>query len=671
LTDDKPPAETTAASLARLRAQSNRLRRELDALRRRHARETAQRDACERMLRRELEDIRGSTLWRIALRLRRLRPYRALSGLRARLGGGRAACAEGRPAIDRRAARYQAWIDAQDPRRAAAADMAALAALAASGARRPLISVVMPVYNTEPSSLAAAVASVTGQVYENWELCMVDDGSEREATRRALDDIRHPGVRLERLDANAGIAAATNRAMEMAAGEYIAFLDHDDTLSPDALSAVALEISRSGADLIYSDEDFLDAAGGRVNPHFKPDLSPDLLLSHNYVTHLLVVSRELAVRTGPLDGRFSGAQDYDFVLRASEQARAVRHLPRILYHWRMGETSTSLSADSKPDAAEHGRRAIEAALARRGWPGRVAADPEAPHFYQVRYSIRGRPGVSIVIPFRDRADLLHGVVGDIVELSTYPDFEVVGVSNDSREPETFEAMADLSGMDERVRFIEHDIPFRYSDLVNFGAASTRGEHLLLLNNDIRLISTDWIEALLEHSQRGEVGAVGGKLYFPDGAVQHAGVIIGIDGFAGHAHKGFPGDHRGYFNRLRIVHNVSAVTGAMMMVKRSLYDSLHGFDTGAFAVAGNDVDFCLRLRRRGLWNVFTPFAEAWHLESASRGYEDTPDKARRHAREREAFRERHGDLLAQGDPFYNPNLEIESADFCVRAPAAGS
>lgn len=656
MTDGSAGGETEHDALSRLRRENNRLRREMAALRVQAANEAARRDAKERTLQTALDDITGSTLWGWAVRVRDLGVYRILSALWGRSGGVEAAH------TDRRARQYQAYIASTaltpDKRRA-------LATRARELERRPLISVVMPVHNTAPELLASAVASVFDQIYDEWELCIADDASDRPETLRALERINDPRVRLRRLDRRHDIAGATNQAIGLAGGEYIAFLDHDDRLAPDALLEAAMEINRSGADFIYTDEDYLDASGARVNPHFKPGFSPDLLLSHNYITHLVVISRDLLDRVGPLRPELSGAQDYDFVLRATEVATRVRRIPKVLYHWRMSDTSTAGRAGSKPRASERGVEALRAALERRGRSAAVTVDPEVPHFYHVRYALEDEPLISIIVPFRDRSDLLHCVIGDVLETTTWRNYEIVGISNDSVEPETFEAMRDLSALDDRVRFAEYNAPFSYSAIVNHGAGLCVGEHLVLLNNDIRMMSADWLQALLEHSRRDEVGAVGGKLHYPDGRIQHAGIVIGIGGYAGHGHKGFPSGHQGYFNRLRVAQNVSAVTGAFMMVEKRLFESVGGFDEKRLAVACNDVDFCLRLGERGLWNVFTPHAEAWHIESASRGYEDTPEKEQRFARERQCFAERHRAVLEAGDPFYNPNLTTTVEDFSLR------
>lgn len=654
--------------LARLRRENNRLRRELAEQQRLMSNASARADEVETRLRREVADIKHSRAWQTALLLIQARRRLTAAGIREWLQTKPAAAADDAPGDDLRARRYQAFVAGHAL--TAARRRRIEEALAAMKAR-PLMSIVIPVYNVEPAFLNAAVNSVRGQIYPDWELCVVDDASTRADTVKALDELDDERIRMARLGENLDIAGATDHGISMTRGDYVLFLDHDDQLAADALAEVALEIERSGADFIYTDEDYIDAGGRRGNPHFKPDFSPDLLLSHNYITHLVAVKRDLLERIGGLRSDFDGAQDYDFVLRATEQAQRIGHIPRVLYHWRMSETSTSVNAGSKPRALERGRLALNEALTRRGREGVAVVDPVAPHFYRVRYTLRTRPRISILIPFRDQPDLLHCAVGDILELSTYDNYEILGIDNGSDQEATRDAIRDLAAMDDRVRFIDYDRPFSFSAVMNHGAAASAGEHLVFLNNDVRVITAEWLEAMLEHSQRDDVGAVGGKLYYPDGRVQHAGIIVGIGGYAGHAHKGFAGDHQGYFNRLRVIQNVSAVTGAFMMIGRVKFDAVGGFDEDNFAVACNDVDLCLRLRAHGLWNIFTPYAEGFHIESASRGYEDSPEKRQRFAGESARFAERHHDILERGDPFYNPNLTVEAEDFSVRVDRPAS
>jgi GT2 family glycosyltransferase len=533
-------------------------------------------------------------------------------------------------------------------------------------AKRPKISIVMPVYNVDPAWLEAAIKSVEAQLYENWQLCIADDCSTREDTREYLKWIDNPRITVRFLARNKNIAAATNAAIELADGDYLGFLDNDDTLEPDALYEFVKAINEDDPDVIYSDEDFIDLDGRRSNPHFKPDFCPDLLLSHNYITHFLVIRREIYDRIGPLSSKYDGAQDYDLVLRATEVADRVRHIPRVLYHWRMSAQSTSMDTEAKPLAMVNSRLVLEDTLLRRNIDGEVL-NANMPYFFRVKRKISGSPGprVSIVIPFRDRPDLLKMCVDSILQKSTYDNYEIIGISNNSESLDTFALMTGYQEQDDRVRFYEFNEPFNFSRIINFGASKASGEHLLLLNNDIEIITWEWIEAMLEHSQRPEVAAVGGKLFYPNNKIQHAGIIVGIGGYAGHAHKHFRSGRNGYFNRINLVQDVSAVTGACMMVEKRIFDELGGFDEKYLKVACNDVDFCLRALEKGYLNVFTPYAQAYHYESITRGYEDTPEKKQRFEKEKAVFQKRHQKILASGDPYYNVNLSLDREDFSLR------
>jgi GT2 family glycosyltransferase len=542
-------------------------------------------------------------------------------------------------------------------------------------ARQPLISIIMPVYNVESRWLEAAIRSVTQQIYPNWELCIADDGSTRPETLATLRQIDHPRCKVKFLDRNQGIAGASNAALALATGDYLAFLDHDDELTTDALYHVVKAINEQDPDLIYSDEDKLSLEGYHLEPHFKPDYSPDLILSTNYICHLSVYRKTLLDQVAqppsptlpPIRGGsfvregFEGSQDYDLVLRALDHTDRIYHIPRILYHWRMIPGSTAARYDSKDHAWEAGRRAVEDALRRRGIAGAALPGPY-PGAYRVKRTIQGQPLISILMPFRDQPDLLRLCLDSILEKTTYPHFELLGISNNSVAPETFAVMEHYAAGGRRIRFLRHDVPFNYAAINNFAAAQAAGEHLLLLNNDMTVIAPDWLETLLEHSQRPEIGAVGAKLYYPDDTVQHGGVIVGVGGIAGHAHKNFPRHHPGYFMRLGLIQNLSAVTAACLMVKKSLYILIGGMDEEHLAVAFNDVDFCLRLRERGYLNLFTPYCELYHHESKTRGYEDTPQKQQRFIQEIAYMRKRHAAILQEGDPYYNPNLPLDRDDF---------
>ncbi len=533
-------------------------------------------------------------------------------------------------------------------------------------AKRPLISVVMPVYNVEPKWLEKAVRSVEGQLYPFWELCIADDASPRADTRDKIHELTAADERIKSvfLEENGGISRCSNAAASLAGGEYITFLDHDDELAPDALYEVAKSVCETGADIVYTDEELISAKGRIVSAHFKPDFSPDLLYSHNYITHLLVLKTSLFQKIGGFESRCDGAQDYDLVLKAADHSGNIHHIPRALYRWRCIEGSTSVDPGAKGYAHEAGRQALQASLQRRNIAADVL-DGYQPFFYRVRRKITGQPLVSIIVPFRDQPEMLKTCFESVLQRSTYMHFEIIGVSNNSRKPETLTEIKRLARQDPRVRFEVFNEPFNYSRINNFAVRQASGEHLVLMNNDIEIISPEWIEALLEHSQRPEVGAVGGKLIYGSNKIQHAGVIIGIAGFAGHAHRHLPRDLPGYMSRLKLVQNVSAVTAALLMVKKNLYLEAGGLDEDNLSVALNDVDFCLRLRQRGLLNVYTPYCEAYHYESVSRGYETTPEKEARFRREVRFFQHKWKEVLDAGDPYYNPNLSLKREDFAYR------
>ena len=527
--------------------------------------------------------------------------------------------------------------------------------------RQPRISIIMPVYNVEPCWLELAIRSVKHQIYPNWELCMADDGSTRQETLAVLRQIDDPRFKVKFLENNQGIAGASNAALALAEGEYIAFLDHDDELTFDALYHVVKAINDHDPDLIYSDEDKLSLEGYHLEPHFKPDYSPDLILSINYICHLTVYRKALLDQAGPFREGFAGSQDYDLMLRALDHTDRVHHIPQVLYHWRMIPGSTAAQYRSKDYAWEAGRRAVEDTMRRCNIAGEALLG-QYPGSYRVKRAIQGQPLISILIPFRDHPDLLRQCLDSILEKTTYANFELLGVSNNSVKPDTFAVMEHYSAADRRIRFIRHDVPFNYAAINNFAASQVEGEHLLLLNNDMAIITPDWLQALLEHSQRPEVGAVGAKLYYLDDTIQHGGVIIGIGGIAGHSHKYAHRHDPGYFSRLHLIQNLSAVTAACLMVKKSLYEAVSGLDEKNLPIAFNDVDFCLRLRERGYLNVFTPYCELYHYESKTRGYEDTPQKKQRFSKEVAYMRKRHAAILQDGDPYYNPNLPLDREDF---------
>jgi len=507
------------------------------------------------------------------------------------------------------------------------------------------------------------IDSVFDQTYPDWELCIADDASGDHAVVGFLKALDDPRIKIVFRSENGNISAASNSAASLATGEFLTFLDHDDTLHPNALTELVFAAQETGADFIYSDEDFIRSDGVLVNPHFKPDFAPDLLFSQNYITHMVMVNRHLFQGIGGFRLGYEGAQDYDLFLRLSETAKRIVHVAKPLYHWRMLKGSTAMQTDVKPAAHPNARQALKDALVRRGVEAEVL-DGNLPHYFRVKYRIKDRPLVSIVIPFKDHPRLLKQALTSIVEKTSYPNFEVIGVSNDSTSVSVYELMDRFQQIGNRIRFIQLNERFNFSRLVNHGVENAQGEHVVLFNNDLQIISEDWIHALLEHSQRREVAVVGAKLYYPDNTIQHAGIAIGLGGCAGSLHLNFPGYHEGYYNRLQIVQNVTAVTGALMMVSKAIYQELNGFDEITFPVAFNDVDFCLKAVKKGYLNIFTPHCKAYHHESKTRGYEVTPGKKQRFRAEMASLKKRYQAEIEAGDPYYNPNFHQGRDNFTL-------
>jgi glycosyltransferase involved in cell wall biosynthesis len=532
------------------------------------------------------------------------------------------------------------------------------------------ISVVMPVYNPQPGFLRRAIDSVLDQVYPRWQLCIADDASTDPEVGEILRGYEEQDERIlvVRRDVNGHISAATNSALELASGEFVAFLDHDDELAPEALFAVAKEIDAApDAQVVYSDEDKIDGHGRRYDPHFKTDYAPALLLGQNYVSHLGVFRRELVRDVGGLRPGFEGAQDYDLLLRCVERipAGAVKHIPRVLYHWRAATGSTALAGSEKDYAADASRRAVQAHLEARGVDAEVlpATDPA---YHRIRFALPDpRPLVSIVIPTKNAAALLRQCIASVREVTTYSPYELVIVDNASDDAA---ALAYLGHLDDQpgCTVLRYDEAFNFSAIINVGAARVRGELLVLLNNDTEVISPEWLEEMAMWALQPDVGTVGCKLLYPDGTLQHGGVVIGVGGIAGHSHKGIDGDAPGYFSRLRLAHEVGANTAACMMIRTALFRQLGGLNTGQLAVAFNDVDLCLRVSEMGLRNIWTPHAVVTHHESKTRGYEDTPDKQARFYQEREYMQWRWAEAL-RADQYYSPNLTREREDYSLAVP----
>ena len=559
---------------------------------------------------------------------------------------------------------YQLWIKenslGEDQIEAAKAEIEAMPI-------KPVFSILVPIYNTDPEYLLPMIESVQNQIYPHWQLCLVDDCSPKSYLKRILEHeaLNDDRISIQLNEVNQGISVTTNDALAMAKGDYIALLDHDDEISIDALYENAKVInSTPDVGLIYSDEDKMDMQGQRLEAYFKPDYSPDLLHTNNYICHFTVIKKSIAEALGGFREGLDGSQDHDIIIRCAAAAKRIVHIPKILYHWRKIPGSTAVSYDSKSYAWEAGRKAVEDQLKKDETGVRVEFG-SLKGTYRVYREIKGTPLVSIVIPFNDKPELLDSCISSILNRSSYENFEIVGVSNNSTDDLTFERMKHYTELDSRIRFIEKNVPFNFSAICNYGAKQAKGEYILLLNNDIEIISPDWIERLLEHAQRDEIGAVGGKLLYPDGRIQHAGVVTGMVGAAGHPHKFFPDNHIGYHGRLHMVYNVSAVTGAMLMVSKDKFDEVNGLDEDNLAVAYNDIDLCLKLLSKGYRNIFTPHSKATHHESISRGYEDTDEKLQRLLGEQAHFLATWKQFLEAGDPYYNPNLSLKNERFSLR------
>jgi GT2 family glycosyltransferase len=476
-----------------------------------------------------------------------------------------------------------------------------------------------------------------------------------------------PRIKVKFLSDNTGIAENSNNALTLAKGEFIAFLDHDDLLAPFALFEIASAIRQyPNADLFYSDEDLISKNGKkRFGPHFKPAFSPDLLRSINYITHLLVVRKSLGDKIGWLRPGFEGAQDYELTLRAAEQAREIVHIPKILYHWRTWPSSTTntLQASSlaKKRANESGKKALQEHLERCRLHA-IVEDGPALTTYQVKYAIPDSPLVSIIILNRDHPNELRNCIDSILTKSSYEYYEIIVVENSSQQQETFRLYDEIE-KNTSTNIVDYKQPFNFARANNFAVQHTRGNVLLFLNNDIEVISHDWLEQMLAHVMRRDVGAVGSKLYYPNDTIQHAGIILGIEGFAGHALKHFPRKSPGYINRLRLIQNYSAVTGACLMIRKEVFQKIGGFDE-QYELAVSDIDLCLKIVSNHYWIVWTPYAELYHHESKTRGYEVLPEQQARFMREKAYFRRKWGLWMAEGDPSYNPNLTLEYHDFSL-------
>ncbi len=523
---------------------------------------------------------------------------------------------------------------------------------------RPKISIIVPVFNTDKNMLISMLESVESQTYNNWELCIADGNSSNPHVKEILLSYsrKDSRIKVSFLNQNYNIAGNSAKALELATGEFVAFLDHDDELSPFALYEVVKVLNKfNDIDIIYSDEDKISPTGKRCQPFFKPGWSPDMLMSVNYVCHFLVIRKTLLDKVGGIREGYDGAQDYDLVLRCLFETPKIVHIPKILYHWRMHPESTAQNIYIKNYAHEAGLKALKDYLLRKGIEGDVEKGGGVTN-YRIIYKLKYYPKISIIIPFRDKYKLLKKCVESIINKSSYKNYELILISNNSTEKSMFDYLKKLE-KNSLIKIIEYNEPFNYSKVNNYAVKHSNGEVLLFLNNDTEVISEDWLESMVEHVMRKEIGAVGCKLLYPDNTIQHAGVIIGLTGFAGHVFNGLPENAYTYFGSTNFVRNYLAVTGACMMIRREVFDEIEGFDE-RFTLCGSDVEICLRLIEKGYRILYTPFAKLYHHEAKTRGNKIPALDFKLSSVAYEKY-------LSRGDPYYNPNLTLLKTDCSLK------
>lgn len=533
-------------------------------------------------------------------------------------------------------------------------------------------SILVPLYNTPEKFLREMIESVTAQTYGKWELCLADGSDEKHPeVGRICDEYiqKDSRIKYQKLLKNEGISGNTNECYKMATGNYIALFDHDDVLHPSVLYAYMEQICEKDADYLYCDEATFKGnktIDDMITLHFKPDYSLDNLRANNYICHFSAFSRELLQGMELFRSQFDGSQDHDMILRLTSKAKHVVHVPRLMYYWRSHKASVASDINAKSYAIEAARGAVADHLTQCGFQNfEILSTKAFETIFRIKYEVLRNPLVSIIIPNKDHVDDLQRCITSILSQSTYDNYEIIVVENNSVQDETFAYYEKLKDQP-KIRLVKYEGEFNFSKICNFGVEHAGGEYILLLNNDTQVISINWIEELLMYAQRPDVGAVGAKLYYPDKTIQHAGIVIGLGAHrtAGHSHYKVASTNLGYMGRLCYAQDVSAVTGACLMVKKTLYDALNGLDE-SFAVALNDVDFCLRLRDMGLWNVWNPYCELYHFESVSRGSDLDGERAARYEKECELFRSRYAKLLEQGDPFYNVNFSLDRSDYTLK------
>lgn len=622
------------------------------------------------VLEEKLQRIKGSVFWRISKPLRmavhwvrrtkqRIAQYGSLKGIARKLDAKK---------IERKARTQHGTASFPNEEEAARQRETKFR-------RNIRFSILVPLYNTPEKFLRQAIDSVRAQTYGNWQLCLADGSDaehgdvERICREYASQDTR---IYYRKLSSNEGISGNTNACLSMASGDYIALFDHDDVLHPSVLYEYMKVICDRGADYIYCDEATFKGSktiDDMITLHFKPDYAPDNLRANNYICHFSAFDKKLLDGTELFRSEFDGSQDHDMILRLTSRAKCIVHVPKLLYYWRSHAGSVAADIGAKSYAIAAAKGAVAAHLREQGFKNfEIKSTKAFETIFQIKYEIQGNPKVSIVIPNKDHIEDLKRCIDSVVKKSTYDNYEIIVVENNSVTEEIFAYYKEIQE-NPRITVITYEGDFNYSKINNLGVSRAQGEYVLLLNNDTQVITLDWIEEMLMYAQRDDVGAVGAKLYYEDRTIQHAGVVLGLGQHrtAGHTHYRVDSNNLGYMGRLCYAQNVMAVTGACLMMRRTVFDSLGGLDEN-FAVSLNDVDLCVRAWKAGYVNVFTPFAELYHFESVSRGLDDQGEKAQRYNKESEAFRRKWKEVLKAGDPYYNPNFSLDRSDFALKIQA---
>jgi len=534
---------------------------------------------------------------------------------------------------------------------------------------QPTISIIMPVYNTPEKWLREAIESVINQIYTNWELCIADDASTQSHIKLVLDQYKQQDMRIKVVfrNENGHISNASNSALEICSGEFVGLMDHDDKLPENALYMMVNELNNHpDSDLIYSDEDKIYENNERFDPYFKPDWNPELLSVQNYISHFCLLRTNIIKKVNGFRVGFEGAQDWDLTMRISEMVPAdhIRHIPYILYHWRAIQGSTARSHDEKGYIDSAQKITLESHFERTEKNVEISQTTQG--YWRIKYKIPDpMPLVSIIIPTKNQLKLLYQCINSIQDKTKYSNYEIIVINNQSDDPKVLDFYNELNKK-EKIRVVEYNHPFNFSAINNFGVKHANGEIIVFLNDDIEIISPEWLDELVSHSVRPEIGAVGAKLYYPNNQIQHAGVVLGLGGVAGHAYLNMPRTYPGQMSRALLTQNYSAVTAACMAIRKEIFIKVGGFNEVNLRIAFNDVDFCIRVLQAGYRNIWTPYAELYHHESASRGYEDTPEKQMRFKSEIDYMKDKW-DLILENDPTYNLNLSLEQESYSISFP----